>query len=151
MASRHPALRTHEEHQPDAALSEAIRSRARGATELLPGAVVLLGYHVLTVRSGGPGHLQALQQVIFGVSLASVIISVVLLALLAGVRASLSRETRRERQLLQANVLATAGLGTLSAGLAGDLFVAAATLTGSPDVGALAGAVLLVLIYVPWP
>jgi hypothetical protein len=149
VASRHPAVHDREEDARDVDLTQRIRSRTREGTDLLPGALVLLGYHVLAVRSGGPSHLLPLVQIVFVASLLSVTVSVLLLALL-GVRASLAHQGQRARQLLQASVLAAAGRGALSAALAGDLFVVAARLTGSVDVGALAGAVLLVLIYMPW-
>ena len=151
MASRHPAVEDREQDQLERALTERVRSRTRQGAHLLPGALVLLGYHLLAVRSGGPSRLLPLAQIIFGASLLSVTACVLVFALLLGVRAGLPRETRQERRLLQANILAAAGLGTLSAALAGDFFVVVATLTGAPDLGALAGAVLLVLIYVPWP
>jgi hypothetical protein len=118
--------------------------------ELLPGALVLLGYHLLTLRSGGPGRLQPVEQLIFGASLATAALSVVLLGLLMAVRARLRRTPQRRRLLLQAKLLVLTGLAALSAALAGDFFVVTARLSGSPDQGALAGALLLLLLYVPW-
>jgi hypothetical protein len=150
MASQHPAAGDREEEELDAALIERVRSRTREGAELLPGALVLLGYHLLVLRAGGLSRLLPLAQLVFGASLVTITLSVLLLALSLGVRSSLPPETRRSRRLLQARALATAGPAALSAALAGDFFVVAARLTGSPDAGAVAGAVVLVLIYVPW-
>src|SRR5215469_764544 len=121
MASHHRILDDSDQDTLECALTTRVRSRAREVTELLPGALLLLGYHALVIRSGGPSQLPVVVQIVFGASVLCATVSVLMLAFLIGARTE--RHVRSQRRLLQVNVLAAAGMTALAAALAGDFFV----------------------------
>jgi hypothetical protein len=115
---------------------------------LLPGALMLLAFHVLVIGSGAIGRVQPIGQLVFALSVASVTLSsVLLMALTGGIHLP---ERAREIGLLAAVPLFATGMGALTLGLAGDFFVVATQLSRSTISSDFLAGVVLLLVYAPW-
>ena len=148
MATRLPELQ--DVPQSSSGVADALRSLRRSGVELLPGALMLLAFQLFAARSGALNRLQPPEQAVFAVSLVSIAVSIVVLAVVAARRGIADNARDHQRQTELATALLLTGVGALGGALAGDYFVAATTLTGSPGFGGMLGATILLLICVPW-
>jgi hypothetical protein len=132
----------------DATLAAVVNGRTKDALYLLPGALILLAFHILVIWSGAIGRVQPTSQPVFALSLASVALSSLLFAVLA--RGTPLRTHRLDSGLRAAVLLFTTGMGAMALGLAGDFFVLGTQLSRSPTAGELLAGLVLLLLYAPW-
>ncbi len=146
MAASHPSPGKQSD-RPDGPLAAIVKARRIDGASLLPGALALLGFHILVVGSGALGRVQPIGQLVLAVSLASVAVSSILFAVPV-LRAQVLH--RVEGGLRAAVLLFAAGMAALAIGLGGDFFVLGTQLTRSTTAGELLAGVVLVLVYAPW-
>lgn len=132
----------------DAALAGIVKSRRTDGAWLLPGALILLGFHILVIQSGALGRVQPIGQLVFALSLASVALSSILFAVL--VRRTHARASRIQSGVRAAVLLFSTGMGALALGLGGDFFVLGTQLSRSLTTGELLAGLVLLLLYTPW-
>jgi len=147
MATFDPSL-DKEPDRLDAALLAIVNGRTRDAVYLLPGALILLAFHILLIWSGAIGRVPPASQLAFALSLASAALSSLLFAILAC--GSPLPSHRLDSRMRAAVLLFATGMGALTFGLMGDFFVLGTHLSRSPTAGELLAGLVVLLLYAPW-
>jgi hypothetical protein len=136
------------EHPPD--ISDQIKKVLIECRMALPGAQAFLGFQFAIVFAQGFERIPRSWQIVHFVSLLATTISIVLLIAPAAYHrlAEAGEDTEHFRRV--ASRLLLAGLVFLGPGMAGDLFLVIAKVTGSPTEAGLTAGLLLLAFYGLW-